>query len=50
MSAHCLETLMWTWIIIGAIILTVLVLMSVGDVGARGDHDVNAQKFWHKHE
>jgi len=41
---------MWTWIIVGAIILAILLLMSVGNVGDRGDHVVNAQKFWHKHE
>ena len=38
------------WFIFGGIILVILVLMVVGNVGDRGDHTVNAQKWWHKHE
>lgn len=41
---------MSSWIIIGVIILAILVLMSVGNVGGRGDHTVNAQRWWHKHD
>jgi hypothetical protein len=41
---------MWSWIIIGGILLAMIILMSVGDVGRRGDHTVNSQRWWHKHE
>lgn len=41
---------MWSWIVIGGIFLGIVILMSVGDVGGRGDHAVNAERWWHKHE
>ncbi|WP_374458237.1 hypothetical protein [Nocardioides sp.] len=49
-SISQLEVAMSSWLIIGIIILAILVLMSVGNVGGRGDHTVNAQRWWHKHE
>jgi hypothetical protein len=45
-----MESPMWSWIIIGGIILGMIILMSVGDVGRRGDHTVNSQRWWHKHQ